>query len=156
MLNLLTVTNIFDRLPVILFIPKRIYHTARHQDFTESVQIMSFLIKRAMTQRNIYQKGAAVRKWYIRKYFGLELFPRMHFQGKSIIRRSKITFSIIYHPVFRDVRKILEELYVILASDDRHKKDVPMIVFKINKNLKAHLVRSQLPNLDEVGRSKLC
>ena len=46
-----------------------------------------------------------------------------------------------------------------LESDDGHKKvfpDVPMIGFKINKNLKAHLVRSQLPDLDEVGRSKLC
>ena len=64
-----------------------------------------------------------------------------------------------YHPVFRDVRKILEELHVILSSDDGHKKvypDVPMIGFKINKNLKAHLVRSQLPDLDEVGRSKPC
>ena len=64
-----------------------------------------------------------------------------------------------YLPVFRDVRKILEELHVILASDDGHKKvfpDVPMIGFIINKNLKAHLVRSQLPDLDEVGRSKPC
>ena len=31
-----------------------------------------------------------------------------------------------------------------------------MIGFKINKNLKAHLVTSQLPELDELGRSKLC
>ena len=64
-----------------------------------------------------------------------------------------------YHPVFRDVRKILEELHVILSSDDGHKKvypEIPMIGFKINKNLKAHLVRSQLPDLDEVGRSKPC
>ena len=48
---------------------------------------------------------------------------------------------------------------MILASDDGHKKefpDVPMISFKNNKNLKAHLVRSQLPDLDEVGRSKPC
>ena len=48
---------------------------------------------------------------------------------------------------------------MILAPDDGHKKkfpDVPMIGFKINKNLKAHLVRSQLPDLDEVGRSKPC
>ena len=71
-------------------------------------------------------------------------------------KQNKITFSITYHPVFRDVKKILEELYVILVSDDGHKKVVPMIGFKINKNLKAHLVRSQLPNLDEIGRSKLC
>ena len=48
---------------------------------------------------------------------------------------------------------------MILASDDGHKKvfpDVPMVGFKNNKNLKAHLVRSQLPDLDEVGRSKPC
>ena len=46
---------------------------------------------------------------------------------------------------------------MILASADGHKKvfpSVPMIDFKINKNLKAHLVRSQLSDLDEVGRSK--
>ena len=69
-------------------------------------------------------------------------------------KQNKITFNITYHPVFRNVRKILEELHVILASDDRHKKvfpDVPMIGF-----LKGHLVRLQLPDLDEVGRSKPC
>ena len=48
---------------------------------------------------------------------------------------------------------------MILTSDDGYKKvfpDVAMIGFKTNKNLKAHLVRSQLPDLDEVGRSKPC
>ena len=74
-------------------------------------------------------------------------------------KQNKITFNITYHPVFRNVRKILEELHVILASDDGHKKvfpDVPMIGFKNDKNLKAHLVRSQSPDLNEVGRSKPC
>ena len=48
---------------------------------------------------------------------------------------------------------------MILASDDGHKKafpDVPMIGLKNNKNLKAHLLRSKLPDLDEVERSKPC
>ena len=48
---------------------------------------------------------------------------------------------------------------MVLASDDGHKKelpDVPMVGFKVNKNLKAHLVRSELPDLDKVGRSKPC
>ena len=48
---------------------------------------------------------------------------------------------------------------MISASDDEHKKvyrDVPMIGFKNNQNSKAHLVRSELPDLDEVGRSKPC
>ena len=49
MLHLMTVTNIFYRLPVILFSTKMVYHTARHLPLTESVQIMSFLIKDAMT-----------------------------------------------------------------------------------------------------------
>ena len=72
-------------------------------------------------------------------------------------KQNKITFNITYHPVFRDVRKILEELHVILASDDGHKKVFPdflMIGFKINKTFKVHLVRSQLPDSDELGRSK--
>ena len=74
-------------------------------------------------------------------------------------KQNKTTFNAIYHPVFRDVRKILEEVHVVLASDDGHKKelpDVPMVGFKVNKNLKAHLVRSELPDLDKVGRSKPC
>ena len=78
---------------------------------------------------------------------------------KNQEKHNKITFNITYHPVFRDVRKILEELHVILASDNEHKKvfpDILMSGFKNNKNLKAHLVRSQLPDLDEVGRSKPC
>ena len=60
MLNLLTVTNIFKRLPVILFIAKGVKNTDRHLDLTESVQIMNFWIKDAM-------KGATVRKWNVSK-----------------------------------------------------------------------------------------
>ena len=74
-------------------------------------------------------------------------------------KQNKITSNITYRPVFLDARKILEELHVVLASDDGHKKvfpDVPLVGFKNNKNLKAHLVRSPLPDLDEVDRSKLC
>ena len=42
------------------------------------------------------------------------LFEKVNNQEKQ----NKITFNITYHPVFRDVRKILEELHVILASND--------------------------------------
>ena len=51
-------------------------------------------------------------------------------------KQNKITFNITNNSVFWDVRKILEELHVILASDDRHKKvfpDVTMIGFKVIK-----------------------
>ena len=65
-------------------------------------------IRDGMNQRNT-QKRDTVRKWYVRKYFELDIYPEMHFQRKSITRRSKsktnkITFNITYHPVFWDVR----------------------------------------------------
>ena len=67
------------------------------------------------------------------------------------------TFNITFHPDFWNEIKILEELHVTVASDYELKvfPDAP-IGFKIDKNLKAHLVRSQLPDLDEVGSSKPC
>ena len=43
-------------------------------------------------------------------------------------KQKRIAFNITYHPVFRDVRKILEELHVILASDDGHKKVFPDVL----------------------------
>ena len=51
-------------------------------------------------------------------------------------KQNKITFNITYHPVFRDIRKILEEFHVILASDDGHKK----VFFDVYMTGKAHLV----------------
>ena len=95
-----------------------------------------------------------------------EILPARAFPRDSLLekvnnheKQNKIIFNMTCHPVFRDVRKILGELHVILASDDGHKKvfpDVPIFGFKINKNLKVQLVRSQLSNLHVVGRSKQC
>ena len=56
--------------------------------------------------------------------------------------------------IFQDLRKILGQLQLILASDDGDNKvflDVSMTGFKKKKKSKAHLVRSQLPDLNEVG-----
>ena len=83
-----------------------------------------------MVRKEILQAGAIPRDAILEKVNNQE-------------KQNKITFNITYHPVFVDVRKVLEELHVILASDDRHKKifpDAPMTGFKINKNLKTHLV----------------
>ena len=65
-------------------------------------------------------------------------------------KQRKITFNITYPPIFWHFRKILEELHVILAYDDGHRKVflyILMIGFKTNINLKAHLVMSQLTRL---------
>ena len=53
----------------------------------------------------------------------------------------------------------LKELHVILACDETHKKvfpELPIIGFKNNKNLKSHLVRAVLPDINEVGRCEPC
>ena len=53
----------------------------------------------------------------------------------------------------------MKVLHVIPACDEAHKKvfpEVPNIDFKKNKNLKSHLVRAALPDINEVGRCEPC
>ena len=53
----------------------------------------------------------------------------------------------------------LKELHVIFACDEDHRKvfpDVTIIGFKSNKNLKSHLVRATLPDINKVGRWEPC
>ena len=73
-------------------------------------------------------------------------------QGKT-----ETTFSLTYYPVFKNVRKILEEIHLLLKPDQAHKKvfsGTPIIGFKNANSLKDHLVRAVLPQLDREGRSK--
>ena len=74
---------------------------------------------------------------------------------KSQGNDSKLTFNVTYYPVFRHLKNQLKELHVILACDEAHEKEfpeLPIIGFKNNKNLKSHLVRAALPDINEVGR----
>ena len=84
-----------------------------------------------------------------------ELLDKEKSQGND----SKLTFIVIYYPVFRRLKSQLKELYVMLACDEADKKvfsEVPIIGFKNNKNLKSHLARAALPDINEVGRCKPC
>ena len=84
-----------------------------------------------------------------------ELLDKEKSQGND----SKLTFNVTYYPVFRHLKSQLKELHVILACDEAHKKvfpEVPIIGFKNNKNLKSHLVRAALPDINEVGRCEPC
>ena len=84
-----------------------------------------------------------LERGYIEKMVRKEILPARVIARDTLLEKFN-NLQSQYHPVFRVVRKILEELHVILRSDDRLKKvflDVPMIGFKINKNLKLKLVR---------------
>ena len=90
-----------------------------------------------------------------RKFPGNELLDKEKSQGND----SKLTFNVTYYPVFRYLKSHLKELHVILACDEDHKKvfpEVPIIGFKNNKNLKSHLVRAALPDINEVGKCEPC
>ena len=82
-----------------------------------------------------------------------ELLDKEKRQGN----KSKLTLrnDITYYPVFRHPKSQLKELHVILACDENHKKvfpEVPFIRFKNNKNLKSHVVRVALPDINQLGR----
>ena len=69
--------------------------------------------------------------------------------------KAKVTFNATYYPVFRHLKSQLKELHVILACDEAHKKvfpEISIIGLKNNKNLRSHLVRAALPDIDEIGR----
>ena len=71
----------------------------------------------------------------------------------------RVTFNITYYPVFKNIRIVLEELHILLAPDEQHRKvftDIPRIGFKNGKSLKDHLVRSVLPKIDVAGNSDPC
>ena len=71
----------------------------------------------------------------------------------------RVTFNITYYPVFKNIRIVLEELHILLAPDEQHRKvftDIPRIAFKNGKSLKDHLVRSVLPKIDVAGNSGPC
>ena len=84
-----------------------------------------------------------------------ELLDKEKSQGND----SKLTFNVTYYSVFRHLKNQLKELHVILACDEAQKKlfpEIPIIGLKHNKNLKPHLVRAALPDINEVDGCEPC
>ena len=82
------------------------------------------------------------------------LYRKRNFQEKT-----QIAFNLAYYPVFKNGRRILQELDLSLTPDQAFKKvfsEVPIIGFKNAKSPKDHLVRTVLPPLDTEDRSKPC
>ena len=80
--------------------------------------------------------------------------------GKGLSKRKKyFKFNLTYYLLFKGVRQILKDFYLLLAVDHAHGRvflDVPIIGFKNTKSLKDHLVRAALPQLDRELISKPC
>ena len=51
---------------------------------------------------------------------------------RTLQEKTQITFNLIYYPVFKYGREIVEELHLLLTPDQAHKKvfsEVPIIGF---------------------------
>ena len=78
---------------------------------------------------------------------------------KSETSQPRITFNITYYPVFQNIRNILQDFHLLLASDREHKKvfpDVPVAGFCNGKSFKDDLVRGALPKTNDTGRCEPC
>ena len=79
-------------------------------------------------------------------------FSRNELLDKPFAKREhKMTFNITYHPAFRDIKKDLGNIHLLLACDREHKRvfpDVPMVGFRKAKSLKDFLVRAKIPKLE--------
>ena len=65
----------------------------------------------------------------------------------------------ITQTLFRHLKSQLKELHIIFACDEDHEEeftDVSIIGFKNNKNLKSHLARTALTDINKVGRWEPC
>ena len=71
----------------------------------------------------------------------------------------KLTFNSSYYPAFQNVRRIMEELHILLTPNKEHRKvfpDVPAVGFWNGKSLKDYLVRAKLFKLEEGGKCEPC
>ena len=112
-----------------------------------------------------------LEKWLRERGYSKKLVPKEILKARSQSRETllnqekmsrnddRVTFNITYYPVFKNIRIVLEELHILLAPDEQHRKvftDIPRIGFKNGKSLKDHLVRSVLPKIDVAGNSGPC
>ena len=81
---------------------------------------------------------------------------------KSESHQKKLTFNTTYYPFFQNIRNVLQKQHFLLTLDQEHKKlfqDIfpeifPIEGFRDGKNLKYHLIRAKLPNVEITGRSE--
>ena len=78
---------------------------------------------------------------------------------KQQIPEKKLIFNTTYYPAFQNVRRIMEELHVLLPPNKEHRKvfsDMPVVGFHNGKSLEDYMVRAKLWKLKESGKCEPC
>ena len=66
--------------------------------------------------------------------------------------KSRIVFTITYHPAFLKLKNVLSEIHLLLTPDREHRKvfeKVRIIGFRREKSLKGILVRAKVAPLEK-------
>ena len=119
----LTLISFLTQPLVTLTTVRKVYPSVRLWDTAGFVLIIKSLINTATTLRNGWWKWAIVEKMVrkqILKARGESRHSRLERRNTGI-SESKLTFNITYYPTFQNVRSILEELQILLATDKEHK-----------------------------------
>ena len=106
-------------------------------------------LERFLFERGYSSKLMRKEIFRVRKIPTNELLDMEKNQGND----SKLTFNVTYYSAFKHLKSQLKEPHVILTCDEDHNKvfpEVQIIGLKNNKNLKSHLVRATLPDINEI------
>ena len=122
MLSLQILVNIFILLhatPIIVIVKREFLIVKRSlRSVSTSFDRRCNDLKRWLLERGYKEKE--VRKQVLRG----RAFCRDDLLNRERIlqEKSQVTFNLAYYPVFKDVRKILKELHILLTPDQAHKK----------------------------------
>ena len=140
MSSLQIATNTFILLHVTLTTVRKAFRTVKHYALTEFVlRLFSCLFYDHNLEKSLTERG------YSEKLNRKEILKARSQSRETILYKEKmsrnddrVTFNIRYYPVLKNIRTILEELYIFLASDEQHKvfTDIPRMGFKKGKSLK--------------------
>ena len=134
MLNVQTDISIYNLACFSLSIVKRIYHSQTLKlncifSETNSFDKHCNDLERFLLERGYSSMLVEKEILWARKIPRNELLDKEKSQGND----SRLTFNVLYYPVFRHLKPQLKELLVILTCDEDYKKvfpEVPVIGFK--------------------------
>ena len=56
--------------------------------------------------------------------------------NKKMLRNDdKVTFNITYYPLFKDIRKILDEMHFLLVPDEQHRNILHILPEQVSKTV---------------------
>ena len=127
MLSLQIVTNIFILPRVTLTIVRKAFRIFKHYAIFFDIHCNN--LERWLSERGYSEKLARKEILNARSQSRETLLDK----EKRSRNDDRVTFNITYYPVFKNIRIVLEELHILLAPDEQHRKvfaDIPRIGFK--------------------------